>query len=61
MGCRAISVDHILHSSSRVMPPVCAVGEAAGTAAALAVQNHIEPSALDGKVVNAKLIENGVL
>ena len=61
MGCRAISVDHELHSSSRVMPPVCAVGEGAGTAAALAVQNGTDPSQLDGKLVNAKLRENGVL
>ena len=61
MGCRAISVDHILHSSSRVMPPVCAVGEGAGTAAALAVLNNIEVADLDGNMVNAKLVEKGVL
>ena len=61
MGCRAISVDHELHSSSRVIPPVCAVGEGAGTAAALAVLNQIEPSELDGKRVHAKLVENKVL
>ena len=61
MGCRAISVDHVLHSSSRVMPPVCAVGEAAGTAAAMAIKSDISPALLDGKLVNAKLIETGVL
>lgn len=61
MGCRAISVDHVLHSSSRVMPPVCAVGEAAGTAAAMAVKNNVSPALLDGKMVNAKLIEFGSL
>lgn len=26
IGCRAISVDHALHSSMRVMPPVCSIG-----------------------------------
>ena len=61
MGCRAISVDHVLHSSSRVMPPVCAVGEGAGTAAALSVLNNIEAADLDGIQVNAKLAEKGVL
>ena len=61
MGCRAISVDHVLHSSSRVMPPVCAVGEAAGTAAAMAIKSDISPALLDGKMVNAKLIEFGSL
>ena len=61
MGCRAISVDHTLHSSSRVMPPVCAVGEGAGTAAALSVKNGTLPSELDGTLVNAALKENGAL
>ena len=61
MGCRAISVDHALHSSSRVMPPVCAVGEGAGTAAALAVKNGIKVCDLDGILVNTVLKENGVL
>ena len=59
MGCRAISVDHALHSSSRVMPPVCAVGEGAGTAAAIAVKENIFPAELDGRKVNAKLHETG--
>lgn len=61
MGCRAISVDHALHSSSRVMPPVCAVGEGAGTAAAISVKISVPPSELDGKLVNAALKENGAL
>ena len=61
MGCRAISVDHELHSSSRVIPPVCAVGEGAGTAAALAILNNIEPADLDGKLVNAELTAKGAL
>ncbi|MBQ7396510.1 MAG: FAD-dependent oxidoreductase [Lentisphaeria bacterium] len=61
MGCRAISVDHALHSSSRVIPPVCAVGEGAGTAAAMAVKSSVYPCDLDGKLVNAALKEKGVM
>jgi hypothetical protein len=61
MACRAISVDHTLHSSSRVMPCVCAVGEGAGTAAAIAIKSNTLPSELDGKTVNKALKDAGVL
>ncbi len=33
---RPISVDHAIHSSSRIMPPVMSIGQAAGMAAAMA-------------------------
>jgi hypothetical protein len=38
LGSRCISGTHEAHSSYRVMPPVSAIGQAAGTAAALAVR-----------------------
>ena len=55
MGCRAISVDHALHSSMRVMPPVCSIGQAAGAAAALCVRRACAPAELDGADVRREL------
>lgn len=55
MGCRAISVDHTLHSSMRVMPPVCSIGQAAGMAAAMALKGNCRPAELDGSKVRAAL------
>lgn len=61
MGCRAISVDHTLHSSCRVMPPVCAVGEGAGIAAAMLAAAGCGAAELDGRRVNAALVRCGAL
>ena len=55
MGCRAISVDHALHSSMRVMPPVCSIGQAAGMAAAMALKAGCNPADLEGSKVRAAL------
>lgn len=59
VGGRSISVDHALHSSSRVMPPVCSVGQAAGVAAALSVKSGVALPNLDGVAVRTKLREMG--
>ena len=59
MGCRAISVDHAVHSSMRVMPPVVSVGQAAGTAAALALTEGITPAEVDGVELKNFLIKRG--
>ncbi|MBN2712725.1 MAG: FAD-dependent oxidoreductase [Planctomycetes bacterium] len=59
IGGRPISVDHAIHSSMRVMPPACSVGQAAGMAASMAVASGKKPSELDGKEVRAKLVEAG--
>ncbi|MFA6715458.1 MAG: FAD-dependent oxidoreductase, partial [Victivallaceae bacterium] len=61
IGGRPISVDHALHSSMRVMPPACSVGQAAGTAAAMAVQTQTVPAKLDGTKVREKLREMGAV
>lgn len=55
MGCRAISVDHALHSSMRVMPPVCSIGQAAGMAAAMALKSGRTPAELAGSAVREAL------
>ncbi|MFW6303397.1 MAG: FAD-dependent oxidoreductase, partial [Candidatus Sumerlaeota bacterium] len=59
VGGRPISVDHPVHSSMRVMPPACSVGQAAGVAAAMAVAENSIPSKLDGKDVRQALKEMG--
>lgn len=59
MGCRAISVDHALHSSMRVMPPVCSIGQAAGMAAAHCVKANCQPAELDGAALRQALKKAG--
>lgn len=59
MGCRAISIDHALHSSARVMPPVCSIGQAAGMGAAMAVKANCAPAGLDGVEVRKNLAAAG--
>jgi hypothetical protein len=48
IGSRCISSTHEAHSSLRVMPVVAGIGEAAGIAAAWAVQQEIAPRQVDG-------------
>lgn len=59
IGSRCISVDHALHSSIRVMPPVCSLGQAAGVAAAAAVAGRCSPAELDGRQIRAELCAMG--
>jgi len=59
VGSRCISVDHAVHSSVRVMPPVCSLGQAAGTAAAMAVEAKIPCGEVDGVALNADLKAQG--
>lgn len=59
VGGRPISVDHAVHSSMRVMPPACTVGQAAGMAAALSAQRGCRPADLDGVEVRTRLREQG--
>ncbi|NUQ00828.1 MAG: FAD-dependent oxidoreductase, partial [Armatimonadetes bacterium] len=57
---RPISVDHAVHSSMRVMPPACTIGQAAGVAAAMSLAVGCAPRQLDGVAVKQALIEQGV-
>ncbi len=61
IGCRALSVDHTLHSSIRIMPSMCSIGQAAGMGAALAVKNGMNPCDVDGCLVRAELKKNGAV
>ncbi|MBI5949917.1 MAG: FAD-dependent oxidoreductase [Chloroflexi bacterium] len=52
---RCISADHRAHHSTKEIPPCFATGEAAGTAAALALQHGAAPAAVDVQSLRAKL------
>ena len=57
---RCLSAEQMAHSAVRVMPPCFAMGQAAGTAAALAVQNGVSPKQLDPALLREKLLADGV-
>lgn len=59
VGGRPISADHGVHSSLRVMPPACSIGQAAGMAAAVAVAKNITPPEVNGIELHEKLKEFG--
>lgn len=59
VASRSISATHEAHSSLRVMPIVMAVGEAAGTAAALSVKRGVIPRQLDSHVLRERLQQQG--
>lgn len=56
---RCISVTHEAQASIRIMPIVCCIGEAAGTAAALAAEQNITPAQVDPMLLRQRLKENG--
>jgi len=58
---RCISADHEGAASARVIPPCYATGEAAGTAAALAVRQGVPPRALDAALLRTTLKQQGAI
>lgn len=52
---RCVSADHIAHGSLRVMGTTTALGEAAGTAAALCIRGSVTPRKLDAKTLQDAL------
>ena len=58
---RCLSADQLAHSAVRVMPSCIAMGQAAGTAAAMAVRNGQELRELDHSALRAQLIADGVM
>lgn len=56
---RPVSSDHVAHSSLRVMPQAAAIGEAAGTAAAMCLKKCCKPAELTGEELVDKLIQQG--
>lgn len=57
---RCISVDHVAHSSTRIQGTCILTGQAAGTAAALAVQKEMSPASLPIAQLQQQLIQDGV-
>ena len=58
---RCISVDHRVHHATKEIPACMATGEAAGTAAALAVKTGLSPKAVDVKNLQQHLEKRGVI
>ncbi len=58
---RPISATHEAHGSLRVMPPCFATGQAAGTAAALALETDLPPRRVDVTLLRASLQQQGAL
>ncbi|MFA5309060.1 MAG: FAD-dependent oxidoreductase [Dehalococcoidales bacterium] len=56
---RSFSSDLIANDSMNLIPHCCAVGEAAGTAAALAVKQGIPVRKVDYKLLQKTLVQNG--
>jgi hypothetical protein len=56
---RGISATHRAHAATRVMPTVMAIGEAAGTAAAMAVRGNAAPAQCDIGALQAALRAGG--
>lgn len=57
---RCISVTHEAQASIRIMPIVCCLGEAAGTAIALAKREENSVNEIDINKLQEKLLQNGV-
>ena len=57
---RCVSADSTAAGAIRVMPPCMAMGQAAGTAAAMVVKEGCTPRTLDAQKLRALLKENGV-
>jgi len=58
---RCISVDHRVHHATKEIPPCMATGEAAGTAAALAVKSGLNVKQLDVPVLQRQLRAQGAI
>ncbi len=56
---RCISVDHRVHHATKEIPACFATGEAAGTAAAMAVRLGLKPADLDIHALQDRLIDQG--
>jgi hypothetical protein len=56
---RCVSATHEALAAIRVMPPAFAMGEAAGTAAALSVRDHLTPRRLNVEELQKQLVAQG--
>lgn len=61
IACRALSMEHDASAALRMQPDMHAVGEVAGTAAALCYATGRQPRELDIGFLQRRLVERGVL
>ena len=61
VACRAFSSDQIINTHFNLIPHCIALGEAAGTAAALAVKAGVEARKVDTGALQDRLLNQGVL
>ena len=59
MAGRPISATHEALGAIRVMPPAFAMGEAAGTAAAMALEWRVEPRAVPVPELQSLMVRRG--
>lgn len=59
MSGRCVSATHEALAAIRVMPPSFAMGEAAGTAAAIAVREGVQPRDVDVPTLQSQLLDQG--
>ena len=58
---RCLSATHEAQASVRIMPTCCCLGQAAGTAVAVAIKSNKNAHNVDVKSLQNKLIENGAV
>jgi len=58
---RCISADHVAHSSTRIQGTSMLTGQAAGTAAAMAVENAVSLGAVDIPALQRRLLDAGMM
>lgn len=58
---RCISADHRAHHATKEIPPCMATGQAAGTAAAVALDSNVAVAEIDVSALQRKLREGGAL
>jgi hypothetical protein len=61
VACRAFSSDYHIQEYFNLIPHCIAFGQAAGTAAAMAVAEGIQPRHVDYKTLQANLVKQGVI
>ena len=60
-GGRCISTTHEALATTRLTPSCMATGQAAGTAAGIAVKRGVAPAAIDVRELQAELTKAGAL
>ncbi len=61
VACRAYSSEHTVNNRFNLIPHCISLGQAAGTAAALAIQNGVSVRSINYGVLHDRLIAQGVL